>query len=63
MVLMCVHPGGLRRGLRVLRDSKNGLLRQVSSAEIVAQVALARTRRPVKGGFMGMGSRPTTLTT
>src|SRR5574343_235466 len=35
---------------------KDGLLRQVSSAEIVAQVALARTRRPVKKVvFMGMG--------
>ena len=33
-----------------------GLLRQVSSAEIVAQVAFARTRRPVKKVvFMGMG--------
>ena len=35
---------------------KDGLLRQVGSAEIVAQVALARTRRPVKKVvFMGMG--------
>lgn len=35
---------------------KSGLLRQVSSAEIVAQVALARRRRPVKKVvFMGMG--------
>ena len=35
---------------------KDGLLRQVSSAEIVAQVALARTRRPFKKVvFMGMG--------
>ena len=35
---------------------KEGLLRQVGSAEIVAQVALARTRRPVKKVvFMGMG--------
>ena len=33
-----------------------GLIRQVGSAEIVAQVALARTRRPVKKVvFMGMG--------
>ncbi len=35
---------------------QSGLLRQVGSAEIVAQVALARTRRPVKKVvFMGMG--------
>jgi 23S rRNA (adenine2503-C2)-methyltransferase len=35
---------------------QGGLVRQVSSAEIVAQVALARTRRPVKKVvFMGMG--------
>ncbi len=35
---------------------KSGLIRQVGSAEIVAQVALARTRCPVKKVvFMGMG--------
>lgn len=35
---------------------RSGLLRQLGSAEIVAQVALARTRRPVrKVVFMGMG--------
>ena len=35
---------------------QEGLLRQVGSAEIVSQVALARTRRPVKKVvFMGMG--------
>ena len=35
---------------------QDGLLRQIGSAEIVAQVALARTRRPVKKVvFMGMG--------
>ncbi len=35
---------------------RDGLLRQLGSAEIVAQVALARTRRPVrKVVFMGMG--------
>jgi len=35
---------------------RDGLLRQLGSAEIVAQVALARTRRPVKKVvFMGMG--------
>ena len=35
---------------------REGLIRQLGSAEIVAQVALARTRRPVKKVvFMGMG--------
>jgi 23S rRNA (adenine2503-C2)-methyltransferase len=35
---------------------KDGLIRQVSSGEIIAQVALARTRQPVKKVvFMGMG--------
>jgi 23S rRNA (adenine2503-C2)-methyltransferase len=35
---------------------QSGLVRQVGSAEIVAQVALARSRRPVKKVvFMGMG--------
>ena len=35
---------------------RTGLLRQLGSAEIVAQVALARTRRPVdRVVFMGMG--------
>jgi 23S rRNA (adenine2503-C2)-methyltransferase len=35
---------------------RDGLIRQVGSAEIVAQVVLARTRRPVKKVvFMGMG--------
>lgn len=35
---------------------KEGLIRQIGSAEIVAQVALARTLRPVKKVvFMGMG--------
>jgi 23S rRNA (adenine2503-C2)-methyltransferase len=35
---------------------REGLVRQVGSAEMVAQVALARTRRPVKKVvFMGMG--------
>ena len=35
---------------------REGLIRQVGSAEIVAQVALARTLRPVKKVvFMGMG--------
>jgi 23S rRNA (adenine2503-C2)-methyltransferase len=35
---------------------KSGLIRQVSSLEIVAQVVLARRLRPVKKVvFMGMG--------
>ncbi len=35
---------------------RNGLVRQLSGGEIVAQVALARTRRPVRRVvFMGMG--------
>jgi 23S rRNA (adenine2503-C2)-methyltransferase len=35
---------------------RDGLVRQLGSAEMVAQVALARTRRPVKKAvFMGMG--------
>jgi 23S rRNA (adenine2503-C2)-methyltransferase len=35
---------------------QGGLVRQVTSGEIVAQVALARARRPVKKVvFMGMG--------
>jgi 23S rRNA (adenine2503-C2)-methyltransferase len=35
---------------------RDGLIRQLGSAEMVAQVALARTRRPVKKVvFMGMG--------
>jgi hypothetical protein len=53
---LCVSAGGLRGGLRVLHDRARGLLRQLGSAEIVAQVALARTLRPVKKVvFMGMG--------
>src|SRR3989338_6681317 len=37
-------------------SGRNGLLRQLGSAEIVAQVVLARRRRAVsKGVFMGMG--------
>jgi 23S rRNA (adenine2503-C2)-methyltransferase len=37
-------------------SGRNGLLRQLGSAEIVAQVVLARKRRPVnKVVFMGMG--------
>ena len=41
---------------RFCMTGKSGLLRQVSSAEIAAQVVLARRRRPVKKVvFMGMG--------
>ena len=41
---------------------REGLVRQVGSAEIVAQVALARTLRPVKKVvFMGMGEPSHTL--
>ena len=43
---------------------QGGLLRQLGSAEIVAQVALARTFRPVKKVvFMGMGEPAKTSTT
>ena len=42
--------------LPVLHDGPGGLLRQISSAEIVAQVVLARSQRLVdKVVFMGMG--------
>lgn len=41
---------------RFCMTGQGGLLRQLGSAEIVAQVALARSRRPVhKVVFMGMG--------
>ncbi|MBG9388447.1 RNA methyltransferase [Caenimonas aquaedulcis] len=47
---------GCAVGCRFCMTGKDGLLRQVGSAEIVAQVALARTLRPVKKVvFMGMG--------
>ena len=47
---------GCAVGCRFCMTGRDGLLRQVSSAEIVAQVALARARRPVrKVVFMGMG--------
>jgi 23S rRNA (adenine2503-C2)-methyltransferase len=43
-------------GCKFCMTGQEGLLRQVGSAEIVAQVALARTRRTVKKVvFMGMG--------
>ncbi len=47
---------GCAVGCLFCMTGKSGLLRQVSSAEIVAQVALARRFRPVKKVvFMGMG--------
>ena len=47
---------GCAVGCKFCMTGRDGLLRQVSSAEIVAQVALARTMRPVKKVvFMGMG--------
>ena len=47
---------GCAVGCRFCMTGRDGLLRQVGSAEIVAQVALARQRRPVrKVVFMGMG--------
>ena len=47
---------GCAVGCRFCMTGKSGLLRQVSSLEIVAQVVQARRRRPVrKVVFMGMG--------
>jgi 23S rRNA (adenine2503-C2)-methyltransferase len=47
---------GCAVGCRFCMTGQSGLLRQIGSAEIVAQVALARTLRPVKKVvFMGMG--------
>lgn len=47
---------GCAVGCRFCMTGKSGLLRQVSSMEIVAQVVQARRRRPVKKVvFMGMG--------
>jgi 23S rRNA (adenine2503-C2)-methyltransferase len=47
---------GCAVGCRFCMTGQSGLLRQVSSGEIVAQVVLARRRRPVKKVvFMGMG--------
>jgi 23S rRNA (adenine2503-C2)-methyltransferase len=47
---------GCAVGCRFCMTGVGGLLRQLGSAEIVAQVALARTRRAVKKVvFMGMG--------
>src|SRR5438552_3596975 len=47
---------GCAVGCRFCMTGRDGLLRQLGSAEIVAQVALARARRAVKKVvFMGMG--------
>jgi 23S rRNA (adenine2503-C2)-methyltransferase len=47
---------GCAVGCKFCMTGQSGLLRQVSSGEIVAQVVLARRRRPVrKVVFMGMG--------
>jgi 23S rRNA (adenine2503-C2)-methyltransferase len=47
---------GCAVGCQFCMTGREGLLRQLGSAEIVAQVALARLRRPVrKVVFMGMG--------
>ena len=47
---------GCAVGCRFCMTGKEGLVRQIGSAEIVAQVALARRLRPVrKVVFMGMG--------
>jgi 23S rRNA (adenine2503-C2)-methyltransferase len=47
---------GCAVGCQFCMTGRDGLLRQLGSAEIVAQVALARLRRPVrKVVFMGMG--------
>ncbi len=47
---------GCAVGCQFCMTGRDGLLRQVSSGEIIAQVVLARTLRPVKKVvFMGMG--------
>ena len=47
---------GCAVGCQFCMTGRDGLIRQVTSGEIVAQVALARTMRPVKKiVFMGMG--------
>ncbi len=47
---------GCAVGCQFCMTGRDGLIRQVSSGEIVAQVVLARTMRPVKKVvFMGMG--------
>jgi 23S rRNA (adenine2503-C2)-methyltransferase len=54
---LCVSTqAGCAVGCVFCMTGRDGLLRQLGSAEIVAQVALARTKRPVKKVvFMGMG--------
>jgi 23S rRNA (adenine2503-C2)-methyltransferase len=54
---LCVSTqAGCAVGCRFCMTGRSGLLRQLDSAEIVAQVALARTRRVVKRVvLMGMG--------
>jgi 23S rRNA (adenine2503-C2)-methyltransferase len=54
---LCVSTqAGCAVGCVFCMTGRDGLLRQLGSAEIVAQVALARTLRPVKKVvFMGMG--------
>jgi 23S rRNA (adenine2503-C2)-methyltransferase len=54
---LCVSTqAGCAVGCRFCMTGRSGLLRQLGSAEIVAQVALARTRRVVKRVvLMGMG--------
>ena len=54
---LCVSTqAGCAVGCRFCMTGRSGLLRQLGSAEIVAQVALARTRRMVKRVvLMGMG--------
>ena len=54
---VCVSTqGGCAVGCRFCMTGRSGLLRQLGSAEIVAQVVLARRRRKVsKVVFMGMG--------
>ena len=47
---------GCAVGCQFCMTGREGLIRQVSSGEIIAQVVLARTQRPVKKVvFMGMG--------
>lgn len=47
---------GCAVGCQFCMTGRDGLLRQVGSAEIIAQLALARARRPVRRVvFMGMG--------
>jgi len=54
---VCVSTqAGCAVGCTFCMTGQGGLLRQLGSAEIVAQVVLARARRPVKKvAFMGMG--------